>query len=96
MLRQCVVLWLAIVSIGLPRAVAIEVSESEYQACRAKEDAAFLVNCYRESLAEDMGKSRAELPVMPTKEERVRNCQANLAIAKGAWKLYPDPCRSRR
>jgi hypothetical protein len=78
------------------KVIALDPGDAEYQACKAKEDADFIVNCYRESLSEDMGESRSELPVMPSKEKRVGNCRANLAIAKEVWRLYPDPCRTRK
>jgi len=71
-----------------------QLTPAEYQACIAKENVEFVSRCYRETLAADMNKSRAELPVMPDPEDRLKECRANLGIARSIEKYYPDaqPC----
>jgi len=93
--------WMALAVVGglMPlvaqEVAALDASDGEYQTGKSKEEADFVANCYRESLAEDMAKSRSELPVMPSKEERIRGCLADLPIAKKVGDLYPDPCRTK-
>jgi hypothetical protein len=74
----------------LPNGFARELSPAEYKACVAKQDAEFVRNCYREKLAENLTKSRAELPVMPSQEERLRDCWGNLGLGKSIDKYYPE------
>jgi len=65
-------------------------SPANYEACIAKENAEFVRNCYDNSLAADLAKTRAELPVMMSREERIKDCRANLAIAKAQEKYFPE------
>jgi|SRR5467141_613457 hypothetical protein len=91
-------LWIALAVIGgllllgglFPKPPAPELSRTEYEACIAEENAEFVRNCYRETFAEDLNKSRVELPAMPSPAERLRNCRANLSISKSIEKYYPD------
>lgn len=69
-----------------------QLSPSEYDACVQAETKEFIQQCYRERLAEDMAKSRAELPRLPSQEERLKVCRADLLIARSAAKLYPARC----
>jgi len=65
-------------------------TSAEYDACNRERNIEFVRNCYKESLQLDLAKSRAELPVMMSAEERIQQCRGNLGIAKAQEKYYPD------
>jgi hypothetical protein len=63
---------------------------ADYDACIRAENVEFVQNCYRESRANDLKKSRKDVPVLPTLEERLKECKANLLGTRSLDKYYPD------
>jgi hypothetical protein len=70
----------------------VQRSPADYEACIRADVAEYVQNCYRASLQSDMKETREELPWLPSPEERLQQCKANVPILREKEKYYHGPC----